>query len=121
MLRKLLATVGIAALGMSPALAQPAGPGETPKATPAQGSRTTVYDAGFFTQYAPRTAYDIVQRNAMKTWETKHAGRDDIDFLAVLMSDPEASKYFKKGELEKLCSLDFHFKEVKRRFKRLGL
>ena len=62
MLRKLLATVGIAALGMSPALAQPAGPGETPKATPAQGSRTTVYDAGFFTQYAPRTAYDIVQR-----------------------------------------------------------
>jgi len=62
MLRKLLATVGIAALGMSPALAQPAGPGETPKATPTQGSRTTVYDAGFFTQYAPRTAYDIVQR-----------------------------------------------------------
>ncbi len=28
---------------------------------------------------------------------------------------------FKKGELEKLCSLDFHLKEVKNRFKRLGL
>lgn len=28
---------------------------------------------------------------------------------------------FKPGELEKLCSLDFHFKEVKNRFKKLGL
>jgi len=30
-------------------------------------------------------------------------------------------KHFKTGELEKLCSLDFHFKEVKNRFKKLGL
>jgi hypothetical protein len=29
--------------------------------------------------------------------------------------------HFKKGELEKLCSLDFHLKEVKNRFKKLGL
>jgi hypothetical protein len=62
MLRILLATVGMAALGMSPAYAQPAGPGDTPKATPSQSSRTTVYDAAFFSKYAPRTAYDIVQR-----------------------------------------------------------
>ena len=62
MLRTFLATAGVAALGMSPAFAQPAGPGDVPKAAPAQGSRTTVYDAAFFTQYAPRTAYDIVQR-----------------------------------------------------------
>src|SRR5664280_530316 len=66
-------------------------------------------------------AYDLVQRNAMKTWETKHAGRDDADFLEVLKSDTEVAKYFKKGELEKLCSLDFHFKEVNNRFKKLGL
>jgi hypothetical protein len=26
-----------------------------------------------------------------------------------------------KNELEKLCSLDFHLKEVKSRFKKLGL
>jgi hypothetical protein len=31
------------------------------------------------------------------------------------------AKHFKKGELEKLCSLEFHFKEVKNRFKKLGL
>jgi adenylosuccinate lyase len=66
-------------------------------------------------------AYELVQRNAMKTWEVKHAGRDDADFLEQLKRDPEVAKHFKKGELEKLCSLDFHFKEVKNRFKKLGL
>src|SRR3954470_16549122 len=62
-------------------------------------------------------AYDLVQRNAMKTWEVKHAGRDDADFVAQLKSDPDVAKYFQKDELEKLCSLDFHFKHVKERFK----
>src|ERR1700757_3264500 len=66
-------------------------------------------------------AYELVQRNAMKTWETKHAGRDDADFLEQLKADPEVAKHFKKGELEKLCSLEFHFKEVKNRFKQVGL
>ena len=66
-------------------------------------------------------AYDLVQRNAMKTWAAKHADRDDADFLNQLRQDPEVARYFKKGELEKLCSLDFHFKEVKNRFKSVGL
>src|ERR1700722_10695806 len=66
-------------------------------------------------------AYKLVQDAAMKTWEVKHAGRDDADFVAQLKSTPEIAKHFAKGELEKLCSLDFHFKEVKRRFKKLGL
>jgi adenylosuccinate lyase len=66
-------------------------------------------------------AYDLVQRNAMKTWEVKRAGRDDADFLAQLKSDPEVAGHFKEDELEALCSLDFHFKDVKNRFKKLGL
>ena len=66
-------------------------------------------------------AYELVQRAAMKTWETKHAGRDYANFLEVLKADPEVSKHFANGELEKLCSLDFHFKEVENRFKKLGL
>ena len=66
-------------------------------------------------------AYEFVQRNAMKTWEVKQAGRDDADFVEQLKSDPEVAKHFKPGELEKLCSLDFHFKEVNNRFKKLGL
>ncbi len=66
-------------------------------------------------------AYELVQRSAMRTWQAKHAGRDDADFLTQLKSDPEVATCFKKGELEALCSLDFHFKEVKSRFKKLGL
>ena len=66
-------------------------------------------------------AYELVQRNAMRTWQAKHAGREDADFLSQLKADPEVAKHFKKGELEALCSLDFHFKEVKNRFKKLGL
>ena len=66
-------------------------------------------------------AYKLVQDAAMKTWEVKHAGRDDADFVEQLKADPAVAKHFKKGELEKLCSLDFHFKEVNSRFKKLGL
>jgi adenylosuccinate lyase len=66
-------------------------------------------------------AYTLVQDAAMKTWEVKHAGRDDADFVEVLKAEPEVAKNFKPGELEKLCSLDFHFKEVNNRFKKLGL
>lgn len=66
-------------------------------------------------------SYDLVQRNAMKTWEVKHAGRDDADFVEQLKNDPDVAKHFAKGELEKLCSLEFHFKEVKNRFRKLGL
>jgi len=66
-------------------------------------------------------AYQLVQDAAMKTWEVKHAGRDDASFLAQLQADPEVAKHFKPGELEQLCSLDFHMKEVNNRFKKLGL
>jgi len=66
-------------------------------------------------------AYALVQDAAMKTWEVKHAGRDDADFVEQLKTDPAVARHFKSGELEKLCSLDFHFKEVKNRFKKLGL
>ncbi len=66
-------------------------------------------------------AYDLVQRNAMQTWAVKHAGRDDANFLRQLDSDPEVAGHFKPGELQKLCSLDFHLKEVRNRFKKVGL
>jgi adenylosuccinate lyase len=61
-------------------------------------------------------AYELVQRNAMQTWQAKHAGRADADFLKQLQSDPEVGRHFAAGELEKLCSLDFHFKNVNERF-----
>ena len=66
-------------------------------------------------------AYELVQRNAMKTWEAKRAGAGDANFKKQLLSDPEVAKHFAKGELEQLCSLDFHLKQVEERFKQLGL
>ena len=58
----LLAGVATTALAGSPVLAGQSAPGDRPAAAPSQGSRTEVYDAAFFARYAPRTAYDIVQR-----------------------------------------------------------
>src|SRR5271163_4963619 len=37
-------------------------------------------------------AYDLVQRNAMKTWQIKHSGREGADFLEQLKSDPAVAK-----------------------------
>jgi adenylosuccinate lyase len=61
-------------------------------------------------------AYEVVQRNAMLTWQAKHAGRDDADFLAQLRRDPDVQQHFAEGELEKLCSLDFHFQNIGAKF-----
>ena len=66
-------------------------------------------------------AYELVQRNAMKTWQAKHANQPGADFKTQLLSDPEVAQHLTKDELEKLCSLEFHFKEVEERFKKLGL
>jgi hypothetical protein len=55
----LLATAGMAALALNSTGAQAANQAAQ---APGPASRTTTYDAAFFTQYAPRTAYDIVQR-----------------------------------------------------------
>jgi adenylosuccinate lyase len=66
-------------------------------------------------------AYDLVQRNAMKTWQAKHANQPDANFLAQLKADPDVAKHFAPGELEGLCSIEFHLKEVERRFQSLGL
>ncbi|MDX1951439.1 MAG: adenylosuccinate lyase [Verrucomicrobiota bacterium] len=66
-------------------------------------------------------AYELVQRSAMQTWQAKHAGASEADFKVQLLKDPEVSKYFGREELDKLCSLDFHFKQVDKKFKNLGI
>lgn len=66
-------------------------------------------------------AYDIVQRNAMETWAIKHQGREDAHFLDRLKQDPEVSAHLTPNELDELCSLEFHLKEVENRFRSLGL
>src|SRR6266404_236056 len=66
-------------------------------------------------------AYELVQRNAMKTWEAKHAGTKDADFKTQLLNDPDVAKHLSPTELDELCKLDFHFKDIESRFRKLGL
>ena len=66
-------------------------------------------------------AYELVQRNAMKTWQAKHAGNDRADFKSQLLGDPDVARHLSRAELDQLCTLDFHFEDIKRRFKSLGL
>jgi adenylosuccinate lyase len=60
-------------------------------------------------------AYQIVQRNAMKCWET---GRDLRD---LLLADAEAMAKLKKKDLNTAFDLHRHFRDIHRTFKRLGL
>ena len=57
----LLATAGMAALVLSSAAAAQTG-ATKPAPAQANASRTTIYEAAFFAQFAPRTALDIVRR-----------------------------------------------------------
>jgi adenylosuccinate lyase len=66
-------------------------------------------------------AYLLVQRNAMNTWQAKHAGAEDADFKSQLLRDPEVASHVSRTELDRLCSLDFHLRHVNARFRKLGL
>ena len=66
-------------------------------------------------------SYELVQRNAMKTWQSKHAGTTDADFKKQLLQDPDVAKHLSKAELDKLCNLKFHFAQINSRFKKVGL
>ena len=66
-------------------------------------------------------AYELAQRNAMKTWAAKHEGVSGADFRTQLLADADVSCHFAPGELEALCTLDFHLKQVDTRFQQLGL
>ena len=57
----------------------------------------------------------------MKTWQAKHAGHSDANFKTQLAADPEVARHLTPAELKDLCSLEFHFKHVKERFRKLGL
>jgi adenylosuccinate lyase len=62
-----------------------------------------------------QTAYVIVQRNAMRTWDEK------IPFLDSLCSDEELMALITKPELEKLFSYEKVFESVDYIFKKCGI
>jgi adenylosuccinate lyase len=62
-----------------------------------------------------KTAYEAVQRAAMATWQSGE------DFLTELRKVPEITAIIPPGELEKLCSLEQHFRFIDQTFRKVGL
>jgi adenylosuccinate lyase len=59
--------------------------------------------------------YEAVQRAAMKTW------KGEGTFAANAKGEPEITARLSPEEIDRLCSLDIHFKHVDATFKALGL
>ena len=62
-----------------------------------------------------KTAYEAVQRAAMKTWKGERT------FAENAKREPEIAARLSTEEIDRLCSLDTHFKHVDSTFKALGL
>lgn len=60
-------------------------------------------------------AYRIVQRSAMKAWETR------TSFRALVEADPEIGGSVTTADLDRAFDQSMHFKDVERVFKSLGL
>ncbi|MEO6093014.1 MAG: adenylosuccinate lyase [Novosphingobium sp.] len=60
-------------------------------------------------------AYRLVQRNAMKVWESEGV----LSLLDLLKADPEVAERIPAEELEAQFGLDYHFAEVDRIFARV--
>ena len=64
---------------------------------------------------ARKNAYEAVQRAAMKTW------KGEGTFTENAKLEPEIAARLSAEEIDRLCSLDIHFKHVDATFKALGL
>jgi adenylosuccinate lyase len=60
-------------------------------------------------------AYQMVQRNAMRCWETGE------DLKELLLADQAVAARISAKELDKAFDLSRHFKDVNRTFRALGL
>jgi adenylosuccinate lyase len=60
-------------------------------------------------------AYALVQRSAMKVWESD----GELSLLDLLKSDPEVTSRLSANELEALFDLDYHLKRVDEIFRRV--
>ncbi|MXP40961.1 adenylosuccinate lyase [Altererythrobacter soli] len=60
-------------------------------------------------------AYRLVQRNAMKVWESDGA----LSLLELLKADPEVNAALSDAELEERFDLEYHFRQVDRIFERV--
>lgn len=64
---------------------------------------------------ARKTAYEAVQRAAMRTW------KDGAPFAISLREEPEISAHLSPEELKKICAPERHFQHVEAKLKRVGV
>ncbi|MGH7937800.1 MAG: adenylosuccinate lyase [Bryobacteraceae bacterium] len=62
-----------------------------------------------------QSAYEAVQRAAMKTWQC------DKSFAENAKAEPEITARLSPNEIDKLCSLEIHFRHIDDTFRKLGL
>jgi adenylosuccinate lyase len=62
-----------------------------------------------------KPAYEAVQRAAMATWQ------GSTDFLTEVKRVSEITSLIPPAELEKLCSLEQHFRHIDQTFEDLGI
>ncbi len=64
---------------------------------------------------ARQTAYEAVQRAAMKTWQ------DEASLNTNLKAEPAITEHLSDDEIDELCSLDVHFAHIDDTFRDVGL
>eukprot|EP00435_Cladocopium_sp_Y103_P079032 s1_g2771.t1 len=65
-------------------------------------------------------AYRLVQRNAMKVWDSYQvAGSATVDFLEELLGDEDVRKYLSEAEIRERFDLGYHTKHADTIFKRV--
>ena len=64
---------------------------------------------------ARETAYDIVQRNAMRAWD------DGKELRHLLESDPQAAAHFAAGEMDALFDYGYYTRYIDDNFRRIGI
>jgi adenylosuccinate lyase len=64
---------------------------------------------------ARQTAYEAVQRAAMRTWQ------GSADFLTEVKREPEITQVLTAAEIDDICSLDRHFRYLDETFEELGI
>ncbi|WP_407050526.1 adenylosuccinate lyase [Methyloraptor flagellatus] len=65
-------------------------------------------------------AYRLVQRNAMKVWDSyQKSGTATVDFLTELLGDPEVRAALSEAEIREKFDLGYHLKHVDTIFRRV--
>ena len=64
------------------------------------------------------SAYEMVQNNAMKVWETPEHERKNV-YKNLLIKDKEVSKFLNEKEINQLFNLEQHFVHIDKIFKKV--